>query len=56
MTIIDLRMQYKRETGDPRVPISYEHYADVAYIIWLEEQLIKHMELKKKLIPWEKLS
>jgi len=53
MTIVDLRMQYKKETGNPYVPLTHEHYDDVEYILWLEERLIKLLELKQKLIPWE---
>ena len=53
MTLIDLRLEYKQETGINNVPISHDHYADVRYVMWLEERLLKLKALKKKLIPWE---
>jgi hypothetical protein len=54
MTLIDLRMHYKRLTGNNDVPISHDYFGDVKYIIWLEEELLRLMEMKQKLIPWEK--
>lgn len=53
MTIIDLRMEYKKATGDPYVPITHDHYNDVNYILWLEEQLLEMKKLHKKFIPFE---
>jgi len=45
----DLYLQYKRETGNYPETLS-------VYIEWLEEKLLKHIELKRKLIPWEPLN
>jgi hypothetical protein len=45
MSLIDLRLEYKRQTGKPNIPINHDHYDDPEYIIWLEEELIK---LKQK--------
>lgn len=45
----DLYLQYKRETGN--YPEDLTEYKK-----WLEEELIKHIELKRKLIPWEPLN
>jgi len=53
MTIVDLRMQYKKETGNPYVPLTHEHYDDVEYILWLENQLLELKKLHKQMIPWE---
>lgn len=63
MTKRELRMLYKRETGNPavmdngrrqtKIPDDYRVFLD--YFDWLEEELIKHINLKKKLIPWESL-
>jgi hypothetical protein len=55
MTLIDLRMNYKKLTGDNFVPLNHGYFGDVNYILWLEELLLKHINLKKKLLPWEKL-
>ena len=53
MTLIDLRLEYKRQTGEKHIHISHDNYADVRYVMWLEERLLKLKALKKKLIPWE---
>lgn len=53
MTLIDLRMEYKRKTGISDVPISHGYYGDVEYILWLENELLELRKLHKKLIPWE---
>ena len=39
MTLIDLRLAYKRATGDNHTPINNGHYNTTEYIVWLEEQL-----------------
>lgn len=45
----DLYIQYKREKGE------YPNDSK-EYIEWLEEELLKHKKLKRKLIPWEPLN
>jgi hypothetical protein len=54
-TLIDLRLQYQKETGNDNIPISHDHCDDVEYIVWLEEHLLRLMRLKQELIPWENL-
>lgn len=39
MTLIDLRIAYKRATGDHSTPINHGHYNATEYVVWLEEQL-----------------
>lgn len=56
MTLIDLRVEYKFKSGDSGTPLTNEHYDDVHYILWLEEELVKLKNLHKKLIPWEPLT
>ena len=46
MTKLDLLIEYKRNTGN------YPEYIQ-DYIDWLEEEIIKLENLKKKFIPWE---
>jgi len=62
MTRQELRLLYKRQTGknpylDNRlrqlsIIDNYRVYQD--YVQWLEEELIRLKELKRKLLPWEK--
>ena len=52
-TIIDLRLEYKKETGDPYTPITHGYYDAVEYVLWLEEKVIALKKLKQKLIPFE---
>lgn len=40
MTTIDLRLEYKKDTSDPNVPISNTPYTNTAYVQWLEERVI----------------
>ena len=54
-TIVDLRLKYKRDTGDINAQLM-GLFNKVEYIAWLEEKLLKHIELKRKLIPWEPLN
>jgi len=49
MTLIDLRLEYKRQTGKSNIPINHDHYDDPEYIVWLEEQIV---ELNKPVIIW----
>lgn len=56
ISLIDLRLEYKYQTGDPNVPLSHSHYDDVNYIVWLEDKIIKLKQLKQELIPWEPLN
>lgn len=41
MTIIDLRLLYKRETGINEVPINHDFYDDVDYVLWLENTILE---------------
>lgn len=43
-TIIDLRMEYKRDTGELNVPLSSERFCDTDYVQWLEERLLASVE------------
>ena len=56
LTLIDLRVEYKRNSGNSNTPLSHGHFSDVDYIVWLEDQLLKHKDLKRRLIPWESLN
>ena len=56
LTLIDLRVEYKRDTGDANTPISNGYFGDDDYITWLEDQLLKHKDLKRRLIPFESLN
>lgn len=40
MTIIDLRLEYKQDTADQKIPLSSEPYTEEEYIEWLERQLL----------------
>lgn len=61
MTIPELRMLYKKETGRMPVMVStrriieispdYRVYTD--YFNWLEEELVKLKTIEKQLIPFE---
>jgi hypothetical protein len=53
LTLIDVRMEFTRESGI-EVPLNHGWCGDVEYIFWLENKLVDVMNLKKKLIPWEK--
>lgn len=53
MTLIDIRLEYKKATGDPAVTISHGYYGSVQYVMWLEEQLLLYKKLHAKFIPWE---
>jgi hypothetical protein len=54
MTLIDLRINYNKGANE-KAPLNYDHCFTTEYIVWLEEQLLKHINLKKRLIPWESL-
>ena len=41
MTIIDLRLEYKKEMGANCVPINYDYYDDVDYVLWLENTVLE---------------
>jgi hypothetical protein len=40
-TLIDLRMEYKRQTGDNETPISHDYFDDPKYIVWLEDYILR---------------
>ena len=44
----DLYIQFKRDRG--MYPDNLENYIE-----WLEEKLLKHIKLKRELLPWEPL-
>ena len=46
MTLIDLRLLYKQDTGDASVPISHGYYDELDYILWLEEKLLEKFNEK----------
>jgi hypothetical protein len=64
MTIPELRMLYKRETGQPAVmdtgrrttKTSDDYRVFLDYVNWLEEKTINLLELKRKFIPWEPIN
>jgi len=54
-TLIDLRMEYHRETGIG-VPLTNEFCNDMHYVCWLEDYLVRTLELKRQFIPWEPIT
>lgn len=61
MTIPELRMLYKRETGQKSVMENGRRVIDMRpdyrvftdYFNWLEEKLAEAKTIEKQLIPWE---
>ena len=41
ITEIDLRLEYKKETGDPSTPINKTLWTNSDYVRWLERRLIE---------------
>jgi hypothetical protein len=58
MTLIDLRLEYKRDTGDGNTPINHGYYGDVRYILWLEEKLLEQTKKKEEpiFIPFTEMT
>jgi len=52
ISLIDLRMEYICNTGS-QIPLNHDFCDDVSYILWLEDEIIKLKNLKRKLIPFE---
>ena len=41
MTVVDLRIEYEKETGDRTTPIDSAVFTEVDYVQWLEEKLLE---------------
>ena len=40
MTLLDLRLEYRKDTGDQSIPLSGITWNDAEYVSWLEDQLL----------------
>jgi hypothetical protein len=40
MTLLDLRLEYRKDTGDQNIPLSGITWDDAEYVSWLEDQLL----------------